>query len=162
MCAKSKMKNSIILFISISILSVIFMPVDSIAKAKHQIGLVQDREARTKLGACGYWLVGNREEKKVVFYEEVSNKYALINIDGQDISLKQNGVRFRNKKKIGLPISVEYKSHLYRAKLRNLRDISSAREKREGTSRIRSTLDINSTDGWSKSVQIECAFDGGG
>lgn len=107
--------------------------------------------------SCAYWIAGDIKKARI-FYENPVMKFALININGQNVVLNQSSKRYRNYKKSYLPKNVDHKAGLYQAKVRNVKDISTLKDKERMSRRFKSSLEIISANGWQKSLQIECVL----
>lgn len=125
---------------------------------KHKIGLVQAKEAQSGgYGPVAYWLAGNKKEKELVFFED--REIGLINIDGQDISLKRISRKYQTPESKGLIKLADYNSQTYRVKIRSFKDVTTAKDKAGCARRVRGILEVSSTDGWNKRINIESAGD---
>jgi hypothetical protein len=94
----------------------------------------------------------------VIFSENYITKSATINIDGQNISLKQI-----QRKNTGNRIAVDfkYKSQNWQIK-GHPTDATTAKDKKGAAARDRGTMTVTNNDGWQAKRQIECAYDIGG
>jgi hypothetical protein len=132
--------------------------IKTINSAQFRIGLVIAKEAQYgDIGTRKYWIYGNKKEKEVIFYEN-SLKFALMNINGQDVSLQLVNKKYENLE-IGLVKTAVYKSQLYEVRLTDFKDITTAKDRKGCARRVRGFLEISSTDGLTKKLQIESAGD---
>jgi hypothetical protein len=132
----------------------------AIAQPSHTIGFIKAKK-ETGIGPVWYWLTGsNMKDDNVVFYQgyyQGNREATLINVDSQDISLKQISIEL--DKKSGLIKIAQYKSKFYRVKLKNFKDITTAKEKKNCGRRVRGLMEISGDDGWRKKLQIESLED---
>jgi hypothetical protein len=141
-----------------------FMAVDSLAviQPMHRVGSVKAKEAQESgYGPTWYWLAGKMNTNEIVFYvrDNSSNNSALINIDGQDVSLKRINMQYKKPENSGLIKVAEYKSRLFRVKLKDFKDITTAKDKKGCMRRVRGFLEIISNDGWTKKIQVDSGDD---
>jgi hypothetical protein len=138
-----------------------FMAMDSLAvvQPRHYLGVLKGMQNDGSLGGVSYWLAGKEKKGEIVFSEVFFNGSGLINIDGQNINLKRVNVQYKNREGTGFRKSIEYKSKMYKVKLNNIRDISTAKDKKGCAQRIKVSLEINGNDGWRKRADIESAYD---
>jgi hypothetical protein len=154
-------KSKIIITIFIAFTNFILLNSFAVAKMRHQVGFVKAQEAqRIDYGGYEvYVLAGDGKRKKPIFYE-AENSTALINIDGQDIVLKQTSRRYGKTKSNGRLIrNVDYKSQLYQVKLKDFKDATTAKDKKNCSERLRGTIEIIGADGWVKEFNIESLKD---
>ena len=132
--------------------------VKTINSAQFRIGLIIAREAQDDdIGTHKYWIYGSKKGKEVIFYEN-SLKFALMNINGQDVSLQLVNRKYENLE-IGLVKTAVYKSQLYEVRLTDFKDITTTKDRKGCTRRVRGFLEVSSTDGLTKKLQIESAGD---
>lgn len=139
-----------------------FMAIDSLAvvQPRHYLGVLKGVKNSGGSGGVSYWIAGKEKKGEIVFEEAFVHESGSINIDGQDIALKRINQQYRNRNRIGLRKSVEYKSRMYGVKLNNIRDITTAKDKKGCTQRVKVSLEIsNNDDGWRKKVDVESAYD---
>jgi hypothetical protein len=145
------MKNTAKLFTGISILLMIFMPIDSISQIRqHHIGY--GHHYGGELDTCRYWIVGDKN--KVVFHELYHLKYAYMNIDNKEVKLflfDRKEIK-RNGKRIGY--RDKYKSTNFQVDT-NFMGISTTIDKRYG-SKTRGKLIIKDNNSWQKTLPVEC------
>jgi hypothetical protein len=97
----------------------------------------------------------------VIFSENYITKSATINIDGQNISLKQ--IQRKNINRNGNRTAVDFKYKFQNWQIQgHLTDATTAKDKKGTAARDRGTMTITSNDGWQAKRQIECAYDIGG
>jgi hypothetical protein len=155
----NKIQN-IVATISIASLYITSMP--AIAKlSSHKIGFVKiSKSELNNTGVCGYWLVGSKKQDNVVFVRGVTEK-PLMNIDGENISLKlvsRKEIR-RNNKFLGS--TDKYESNIFTIAT-DFRDVTTAQDRKGFTTRERGSIVVTSNDGWRKKIETECAYDTGG
>jgi hypothetical protein len=97
----------------------------------------------------------------MIFSENYITKSATINIDGQNISLKQIQRKNTNRNGNRIAVGFKYKSQNWQIK-GHLTDATTAKDKKGAAARDRGTMTITSKDGWQANRQIECAYDIGG
>lgn len=153
------MKNVLNITVSFAILFSSFMTIDSLAiiQLRHKLGFIKAKEAQEFLyGPTWYSLSNNANMNETIFYERsISSNYsALINIDGQDISLKMITRKYKNPERSRLIKVAEYKSQLFRVKLRDFRDITTAKDKKGCARRVTGFMEITGNDGWTKKLQV--------
>jgi hypothetical protein len=159
------MKNVLKITTSFLVLVGSVTTIDSfaIAQSSHTIGFIKAKK-ETGIGPAWYWLTGSTmKDDNVIFYRgyyQGDRDATLINVDGQDISLKQ--IRIELDKKSGLIKIAQYKSKFYRVNLKNFKDITTAKDKKNYGSRVRGLMEISRDDGWTKKLQIESLEDVGG
>jgi hypothetical protein len=153
------MKNVLNITVGFVILFSGFMTVDSLAivQPRHRLGFVKAKKDAGYGGPQWYWLAGNKtlKENEVIFYDNGDNS-TFINIDGQDIALKKTSVKLKSNKFIKV---AEYKSRLFRVKLKDFKDVTTARDRKGCTSRARGFLEIIGNDGWTKKIQVDTGED---
>jgi hypothetical protein len=159
------MKNVLKITTSVLALFASFTTIGSfaIAQSSHTIGFIKAKK-ETGIGPVWYWLTGSTmKDDNVIFYRgyyQGNQNTTLINVDGQDISLKQISIELN--KKSGLIKIAQYKSKFYRVKLKNFKDITTAKDKRNYGMRVTGLMEISGDDGWTKKIQIESLEDVGG
>jgi hypothetical protein len=126
------------------------------AKPQHQIGFLKGITPNGGPGGCDYWLAGGKESK-VIFSERYITKTATINIDGQNISLKQT----QSKNSSRTTTDFKYKSQNWQIQ-GHLTDATTSKDKKGAAARVRGTMTVTNNDGWQAKRQIECAYDIGG
>jgi hypothetical protein len=126
------------------------------AKPRHQIGFLKGLPPGGEAGGCNYWLAGGKESN-VIFSENYIPKTAIINIDGQNISLKQT----QSKNSSRTTTDFKYKSQNWQIQ-GHLTDATTAKDKKGAAARVRGTMTVTNNDGWQAKRQIECAYDIGG
>jgi hypothetical protein len=97
----------------------------------------------------------------VIFSENYITKSATINIDGQNISLKQIQRKNTNRNGNRIAVDFKYKSQNWQIK-GHPTDATTAKDKRGSSARDQGTMTITNNDGWQAKRQIECAYDTGG
>jgi hypothetical protein len=148
--------------ISLLLLSAILFPtnITTQAKPKHQIGFLKGVTPGGEAGGCDYWIAGGKENT-VILSENYITKSATINIDGQNISLKQ--IQRKNTNRNGNRIAVDFKYKSQNWQIQgHLTDATTAKDKKGAAARDRGTMNITNNDGWQANRQIECAYDIGG
>jgi hypothetical protein len=154
-----KILSRIIFTISIASPHITSVPV--IAKPSyHKIGFVKILPSKLQIGACGYSIVGSKNQNNLVFVTGVTEN-PLINIDGKNISLElvsEKEVRRNNQVVNSIR---KYKFNIFKVTT-DFRDKTRARDKKEYIARDGGSIFVTSNDGWKKKINAECAYDIGG
>jgi hypothetical protein len=150
------------IFATISIASLYITSMPAIANpSSHRIGFVKiPKSELNNTGTCGYWLVGSKKRDNVVFFSGIT-KNPLMNIDGENISLKlvnRKEIRQNNK---SLGSINKYESNIFKITT-NFRDVTTAQDRKGFTAKERGSIVVISNDGWRKKIETECAYDTGG
>jgi hypothetical protein len=150
------MKNIFKMTASFLILFSGFMTADSLAvvQPRHKVGFVKAKQD-TGYGPTWYWLAGNMNTNEVIFYVDGDNS-TFINIDNQDISLKKISEKSNSR---GLIKVAEYKSQLFRVRLKDFKDITTAKDRKGCMRRVRGFLEIIGNDGWRKKRKVDSGED---
>jgi hypothetical protein len=129
--------------------------------SSHKIGFVKISKSELgQMGNCGYSMIGSKNQNNIVFFTG-TNENVLMNIDGENISLKsvsQKKVRRNNQvvSSIG-----KYESNRFNVTT-TFRDMTTSKDRKEFGARDGGSLSVISNDGWNKKIDVECVYDVGG